>query len=867
LDLIKGKELDVMLNVINTEDRQDYLLFTEQYMKSFSAIFTRDDDDIKSLSDLDGETLAVPKGFYTEELVRKYYPKINLYTTKNIHGSLLAVMEGYARATIGDLSVVSYLIKKYKTPGLRPVAKVEDKRFSSILHIAVRDDWQLLQSILQKAMDSVTDAEILVLRNEWFGNANEKLEFDQQERAYLKNKKELNVAIAPHYPPYSFYDQGVAKGLMPEYMRLLGAQAGVKLNFIWRRQGGIKNNSRADVVLGAVGSFEDRDGAYVAPPFARSIPGIFSKISNQYGSLKELQGKRLAVVKGSLYQRLLQEAYASIALHLVDDTEEAIEAVVFDKADAFLADYNESAYLLQSTGIISISALSSVKDSRFATDLSLVVSNEHPVLQKVIRKIIQRVDKAEIEILKHDWLQLTESEGDEIALTTWERDYLEKNNQFTFCSNVDWQPIDFKDDELHQPVGIAVDTLRLVEKKIGHSMRLNWIPSNSWPQSTKMFAEGQCDLVPAMISTNPRKKYALFSKPYMEYRVVVITRTEEPFVHSFEDISDKGVARQKGSGMINLLHNRYAGVSIVETENALDSFQKVASGEIYATVAILPVASHFITQYGLSNLKIAGFTDITYPISIAVNKNKPELFSMVEKALASIEDQQHREIFNHWVSIKVDQQFDYSLYLKTLAAILVLVLFFAYRQYQLGRYNRVLTDLSVMDKLTQIYNRSRLDEVLADQFNMLRRYQTPCSVIFIDIDHFKAINDSYGHLMGDKVLIQMAKKIDELRRITDIAGRWGGEEFMIICPNTKLEGAVRLSESIRVAIGKEKFAQGLRCTCSFGVAQMDPALTSDDLLQLADRALYQAKSEGRNRVVSTAEQNRIDKDSPRRVLT
>jgi len=336
----------------------------------------------------------------------------------------------------------------------------------------------------------------------------------------------------------------------------------------------------------------------------------------------------------------------------------------------------------------------------------------------------------------------------------------------------------------------------------------------------------------------------------MNYRVVIITRTDEPFVHSFDDIGDKGVARHKGSGMINLLHNQYAGISIVETENALDSFQKVASGEIYATVAILPVASHFITRYGFSNLKIAGFTNIDYPISIAVNKNQPELFSLVEKALANIEDSQHRKIFNHWVSIKIDQQIDYSLYLKTLFAILIIVLFFAYRQYQLSRYNKALTDLSIMDKLTQLYNRGRLDEVLADQLNLFNRYQTPYSIIFIDIDHFKSINDQFGHLAGDKVLMAIARKLDALRRVTDIAGRWGGEEFLIICPNTTLEGAIRLGDTIRASIEQAQFDQGITCTCSLGVAQMNSESTTEALLKQADIALYRAKSEGRNRVSS-----------------
>ena len=850
LGMIKSKKLDVMLNIIKTEQREDYLLFTDFYMKSFTAIFTRDDDDIQTLDDLEGEVLAVPKGFYTEELIKEHYPKIKLYTTRDIHGTLLAVMEGYARASIGDLSVVSYLIKKYKTPGLRAANKIKDKRFSSILNLAVRDDWPLFHSALQKAMDSITDAEELALRNKWFGNTAEKLDLSDKEKEFIKSKKTLNIAITPRKPPYSFYEQGVAKGLIPEYMRLLAAQANIDLNFIWKRPGGLLQNKRADIIFDIKQTEEAHKNGYIPPPFARSIPGIFSKAGNHFGLLKELNGKRLGVVKNSTYHQLLGQYYKDINLILVDNTIEAAESVVFDKADAFIADYNESNFILQSTGIINIRALSAIKDSRFFSDISLAISNDHPTLQSIIKKITSNTDKAEIAMLKHDWLQLAESTDDELALTTWEREFLKKNNSFTFCSNIDWHPIDFIDSDSRQPVGIAIDTLKLIEKKIGHNIRISWLPTSSWIQSTKSLNSEQCDIVPAMIATAPRKKNTLFTKPYMQYRVVIITRADAPFVHSFDDISNEGIARHKGSGMINLLHNSYSNVSIVETENALDSFQRVASGEVYATVAILPVASHFISRYGLSNLKIAGFTDINYPISFAVNRNKPEVFSLLEKALANIEDKQHRTIFNRWVSIKVDQQFDYSLYIKTLIGIFAFALFFAYRHYQLRRYNKALTDLSVLDKLTQIYNRNRLDEVLEEQLNMLNRYQVDYSIIFIDVDHFKRINDKYGHLTGDAVLIDIAEIIEKIRRVTDIAGRWGGEEFLVICPNTDLSGATRLSEHLRKTIQQHSFTQSISCTCSFGIVQMQSNRTTADLLKVADKALYQAKEQGRNQVAS-----------------
>ncbi|MCP4994223.1 MAG: transporter substrate-binding domain-containing protein, partial [Gammaproteobacteria bacterium] len=846
LQMLKRKELDVMLNIINTEQRREYALFTNSYLKPFAAIYTRDDDqEVHTLDDLKGDTVAVPKGFFTEELLRSYYPEINVYTTKGIHGSLLAVMEGHARATLGELAVVNYLIKKYRTPGIKAAARIRDKRFINSLNIGVRDDWSLLRDLLQKAMESITDDEILKLRGEWFGEASPKLELTGLEQEFLKERSQLNVAINPKQPPFSYFESGIAKGFSVEYARLLGAQLGLKLNFIWKRSG-IDQNARADLVLDQDFSQKSRDGYALFDPYARSVPALFSKTDHYYTRLDELKGKRLAVVGGRGYDGLLRLHYPDLKILPVDNIEAAIDAVIFGKADAFMADYNEATYQLQTNGIVSIKALSSLKDSRFFSDLSFAVPKSKTVLQSIVRKGLERVEKTEVQLLKERWLRQDDSSDGQISLTTWEREYLQNNNRFTFCADPDWHPFDFIDSESRLPSGMAIDTLALIEEKIGHSIKFDWRPSGGWAETIKSFKKGDCDLTPAIVRTIPREQYALFTNPYMNYQAVIITRDDEPFIHKFEEIMEKGIARQKGSGMINLLRNRYEGVQIVETDSTLDSFQKVASGEVYATVAILPAASYYITRYGLSNLKIAGFTEIEYPVSIAVRKDHQELFSMVEKALASISDQQHRDIFNRWVSIKVDQQLDYTLYWRTLGAVLLLSMFFLYRHYQLTRYNRMLAKLSVTDKLTGLFNRSRLDAVLQEHYELFRRYDTPCCVIIFDADHFKEINDQYGHLVGDQVLSGMAKQFDQLRRVTDVLGRWGGEEFLLVCPNTEIEGARKVSEQIQHHIAGYAFVSGISMTVSIGVTQIIAGDAIETLLQRADDALYQAKSSGRN---------------------
>lgn len=155
--------------------------------------------------------------------------------------------------------------------------------------------------------------------------------------------------------------------------------------------------------------------------------------------------------------------------------------------------------------------------------------------------------------------------------------------------------------------------------------------------------------------------------------------------------------------------------------------------------------------------------------------------------------------------------------------------------------------LSVTDKLTGIYNRIRLDEVLHTEFVRFSRSATPFSVILFDIDFFKKVNDTYGHLVGDAVLRALADLVKASVRENDIFGRWGGEEFLIICAGTDSDGAGVLAEKLRNKIELYDFPEVKTITCSFGVAEVTEKGT-DNMVKNADDSLYKAKQSGRNRV-------------------
>lgn len=209
--------------------------------------------------------------------------------------------------------------------------------------------------------------------------------------------------------------------------------------------------------------------------------------------------------------------------------------------------------------------------------------------------------------------------------------------------------------------------------------------------------------------------------------------------------------------------------------------------------------------------------------------------------------------------MRYDVRADYSLawrvVLIAFAIALVVGAILIYRQNLLMSYNKKLEYISSVDRLTGCFNRLKIDEFIEQQINLNRRYKQNFSIILCDIDHFKKVNDQHGHLAGDKVLIETAELFKSNIRNTDLLGRWGGEEFMIICPHTTLNEAQILAESLRKNLEKHNFKGIGYKTGSFGVMEyLNSQWSQNDLIKITDDALYQAKVKGRNCAMSGIKQ-------------
>jgi len=170
------------------------------------------------------------------------------------------------------------------------------------------------------------------------------------------------------------------------------------------------------------------------------------------------------------------------------------------------------------------------------------------------------------------------------------------------------------------------------------------------------------------------------------------------------------------------------------------------------------------------------------------------------------------------------------------------------QEQQLKEYNLTLKKQSTTDQLTQLYNRKYFDETIDKEIQRSTRYKTALSMIIADIDFFKKVNDTYGHIAGDHILANFATIIKDSIRSTDMAFRYGGEEFVVLLPNTTAQDAKQVTKKLRTAVNNHEFENPKSITCSYGISQYEPEESKEAFFKKADDALYFVKNNGRNNI-------------------
>ena len=890
LELFKDGKIDVLPSLWISESRKQYMLFTEPFLELPYVIVTRKNvSSLNSFQDLHEKTISVPRGFKQEEVLREHYPGIRLHLVKNALEGLKAVSYGRADAYLGYRGVVDHLIAANFLSDLKVVGEAGVPELGPQgLYIAVRPELPLLQSILQKAMQSVEEKEKIALAQKWISVDRTGLpKLTREERLFLERNPVLRVDNLQNWPPFNFQENGISKGFCIDYMNLIGKKLSVRVEYVsgptWPDFLNMLQSGEIDLLCDVVKTPKRQEFMDFTRPYFEIFSGIVVKKGREtFTSIKDLAGKKVAVPDKFYYQEILEEHYPDIRVVTLNSILDCLKAVSSEKVDAALSEKPVFDYLIQKHFLMDLRSIPIMDNVHFGnTPVSFGVRKGNTILQGILQKAMDVVSEEEITRLRQRWLNPEDvrEQQDRISLSSDERSYLQNKQRIKVCVNEDWMPFEGINAQKRHD-GIAAEVLAVISQRIG--MPLSVVPSKGWAESRRFIENGKCDLLSCVQKTPDKSKYFLFSKPYIESVNVVVTRSEEPYISNLDSLAGKRLGIERDNPVSGYIQNSYPNLRVIEADNVDQGLSLISKGELDAFLGRLHEVSYKIHDLGLYDLKIAGQTPYKEFLRLGISKDAPELAGAINKALDSISQDRLNRITQKWLSIKYEHGFNYDLFWKLLAGGLIVIMAVLYWNRKLSLLNRKIAEAhaeleaksreleltSITDPLTGIYNRLKLEEVLGQECRRASRYMHLVCVIMLDVDRFKSINDNYGHQAGDRVLTEIAAIIDQNTREFDTVGRWGGEEFLIICPDIDLNGACSLAEKLRVTMENHQFSSNGRCTASFGVAQYRQGQRSMDVISLADQAMYAAKAKGRNRVEKEPEEQNPGKtqDKPSIVL-
>lgn len=436
----------------------------------------------------------------------------------------------------------------------------------------------------------------------------------------------------------------------------------------------------------------------------------------------------------------------------------------------------------------------------------------------------------------------------------------------TYCVDPDWMP--YEAIRANKHVGLSADYVRLIEKYSNVDFKL--VVTESWNETLQRLQDGSCEAAAMLNRTPERDAYLAFSKPFFNAENVFVTNSSIAYVSGYSSIGDRKLGLVRGYRHEEYVQRYYPELNILLVDTEAKGLLALSAGKVDVLVgSMLSVTSH-IQKFGLGDLKISGLAKPHDLLSMGVIKRRSDMLNEINQAIDAISEAEHVELFRQWNQVKVIDEVDYRLFVGLAATFIVLVCLVAWRNHYVVKFNRTLMVknelleslqeelleknsqlefLSNRDPLTSLYNRNYMVQRCEQEIAMANRFEQPNCLILFDIDHFKVINDNHGHSIGDEVICTLCELVTEQIREIDVLARWGGEEFLILCPRSTLNEAEILAKRIQTVVAGHHFDIVEHITCSFGLAQYQPKESFVKWFDRTDNAMYQAKKQGRNRVV------------------
>lgn len=436
----------------------------------------------------------------------------------------------------------------------------------------------------------------------------------------------------------------------------------------------------------------------------------------------------------------------------------------------------------------------------------------------------------------------------QIGLTRSEQQWLSSHPKITVGVRPGWMPIEFI-TEGREFRGITIDYLQRLEELLGVTFEKVDFSENEVEEHADMLSGVQG---PSSLS---KTRYSALDQPYLTFPFAIYVRNDNSSIRDMADLDKKRVAVFKYGAVRQTLTENYPNISFVRIDLAEEAFAGIKSGSMDAYIGNERIVDYISSIQGLRFIKKTGYTPYEAEVFMAVRDDWPELKSILQKSLAYLEPERESILANWDVSVRQDE----DIFRFIFASLFLVALYVMFRAYKLKQDIRIQSKASQekiwhqanFDFLTGLPNRLMFQDHLQQEMKKSNRSGLLLGLLFLDIDRFKEINDRLGHAVGDKLLVEAAKRISSCTRSVDITARIGGDEFTVIMGGlTDIKGLENTCQNILARLHEPFHLDGqvIYTSVSIGITVYPSDNENvDELLKFADQAMYEAKRLGRNR--------------------
>ncbi|MCH8502216.1 MAG: diguanylate cyclase [Aliidiomarina sp.] len=423
----------------------------------------------------------------------------------------------------------------------------------------------------------------------------------------------------------------------------------------------------------------------------------------------------------------------------------------------------------------------------------------------------------------------------------------------------DSSPISFR-DRSERAVGLDVDVMQLLSERIGFSYE--WVDCGTWNQCVRALEQRDIDVLSFMTPTSERLNYAAFSVPYWDVAWATVSLESNPVRgQNFNSLRTKVIAVVENYSILDQI-KAIPGMTILLVETPEDGLSAVLNGVADAYLDSLPLLMNRVREQGLTGMVLNILRDEPGDqVSIGVHRDFADLVPIIDRAILSVSAAERQAIQEAWFDPSLEsglnrEQVQRWAIIMTILVIVIITLFVA-RMFVLRKHIRrqkqreaKIRHQALHDSLTALPNRAHILERVNDVLTKHLLDDKKFALLFIDLDGFKAINDERGHEAGDELLIAVAKRLQHSVRESDLVGRYGGDEFVILLTDlTATDQATVVAEKILSRMGQPfRIDSGLaQIGASIGVAMFpDHGDDLESLLSAADEAMYKVKESGKH---------------------